>query len=545
MTALAFSASFPFYRKSMVWAKRAFFSLPFYRYTLWQKQMPTLSLKLPLYWHGDADQGAEILRSEYTLSGKPHYIENPWFETNLTEMAESDLHSFVWLSNLSALGGSAARSRARELIEEWIHVFPRWDVLIWKPDILGQRLTHWLAAYRFFGESADLEFQQLFFRSLTRQAQHLKRAIGTSKDTQEEIRALKGMISCCLALAKYRKHLSKYVNALIKTASAALIKDGGVKHRSPSIQLEIFQDLAEVRHFLIAAKVPTPDSLEDILTSMAPILKFFRHADGGLALFNCSFEESSKRIDEALLACKDKSKVPQQLLESGFIKAITAKSMLFMDVGVPSKYGSVTAAGTMSFELSFGKDRLFVNCGGYTGDQAEWLQASRTSAAHTALAVDDTSSSQIDAYGHVSQAPKNVKVIRQDQDGNVLIEANQDGYEAQFRLNHTRRIFMGKTGDDIRGEDLLTGEEGRIYTVRFHLHPRIKASITQDKKKVMLILPSGSAWSFKSNGANMNLEDSIYLGQKGHMNKTLQIVVSGAISPKKTTLIKWALQKQN
>ena len=78
-------------------------------------------------------------------------------------------------------------------------------------------------------------------------------------------------------------------------------------------------------------------------------------------------------------------RVQPDLPNTGFVRAVAGRSTLMMDCGYPSPTGGLAHAGLLSFELSFSKQRLIVNCGTYVGDNMDWLKAARATAAHTAL----------------------------------------------------------------------------------------------------------------------------------------------------------------
>ena len=132
-----------------------------------------------------------------------------------------------------------------------------------------------------------------------------------------------------------------------------------------------------------------------------------------------------------------------------------------------------------------------------------------------------------------------------------MAEAKHNGYEKSHGLIHQRRVFLATGGNDLRGEDTLlyTGAPGLIpdqATIRFHLHPKIKASLSMGGD-VILRLPSGSSpWHFKASGAEISIEDSVVLGQDG-LEKCLQITLNMPLSTIRqdyNKTVKWALRRQ-
>ena len=96
---------------------------------------------------------------------------------------------------------------------------------------------------------------------------------------------------------------------------------------------------------------------------------------------------------------------------------------------------------------------------------------------------------------------------------------------------------------DLRGEDTLTGEENAPFKIHFHLHPDIDVLLRQDRTSALIRTKSGSAWRFRVSGGTLNLEDSVYLGDRAFAKRSKQIVAIGKTFDAATT-VKWALQPE-
>ena len=69
---------------------------------------------------------------------------------------------------------------------------------------------------------------------------------------------------------------------------------------------------------------------------------------------------------------------------------------------------------------------------------------------------------------------------RVEEDGSQWIATSHNGYGQSFALTHSRQLFLAADGDDLRGEDSLTGPAGEGFAIRFHLHPTVQVSLIQD-----------------------------------------------------------------
>jgi uncharacterized heparinase superfamily protein len=263
-----------------------------------------------------------------------------------------------------------------------------------------------------------------------------------------------------------------------------------------------------------------------------------------LALFNDSTESRDWLIDMVLTHADARGKPLASAPHAGFQRLASSRTLLLMDTGAPPPPGLDlhAHAGTLSFEMSLGKERLVVNCGAYAGPNVGWRDAQRTTAAHSTLVIEDVNSSELLAGGGLGARPTTVTAERRESDGNVWVDAAHDGYQRVFALTHRRRLFLSSGGDDLRGEDTLTGSGHRKFAVRFHLHPTVRASLVQGGSSVLLRLPSGAGWRMRATGGVTSLQESAYLGQPGEVRRTDQIVVSAATRGNGAQ-IKWAFTR--
>jgi uncharacterized heparinase superfamily protein len=217
------------------------------------------------------------------------------------------------------------------------------------------------------------------------------------------------------------------------------------------------------------------------------------------------------------------------------------RSLLLADCGAPPAAGidRLSHAGTLSMELSVGKDRLIVNCGAYPSGGAEWLDAVRATAAHSTLVIADVSSSELKPYG-LGRRPEIVEVQRQEANGAHWLEASHDGWKKPFGAIHRRRLYMAESGEDVRGEDAVEAAQPQPFTVRFHLHPNVNASLQQDGEAVLLRLPQGGGWRLRADGARISLEESVYLGGP-EPRRSEQVVLTGHVDGPQH--VKWAITK--
>jgi uncharacterized heparinase superfamily protein len=276
---------------------------------------------------------------------------------------------------------------------------------------------------------------------------------------------------------------------------------------------------------------------------MAPVLRMLQHGDGGLALFNDSNEGEGWQVDMVVQRADARARPLMSAPQSGFQRLQAGRTLVLVDAGPPpSGPGLHGHAGTLSLEVSVGRERLIVNCGAHAGD-ADWRRAQRNTAAHSTLVLDDVNSTELTRDGNLRRGPQTVLCRREESDGNIWVDTSHDGYRQRFGQIHHRRLYLAASGEDLRGEDRLEGTGGETFALRFHLHPDVRASLTQNGDSALLRLPRGDGWRLRARGAELRLEQSVYLGRAGDVRHSRQIVLSGPVRGPETT-VKWALKHE-
>ena len=180
-----------------------------------------------------------------------------------------------------------------------------------------------------------------------------------------------------------------------------------------------------------------------------------------------------------------------------------------------------------------------MNCGAYPAGGGEWRDAARATAAHSTLVIADVNSSELKPEG-LGRRPATVEVQRQEANGAHWLEASHDGWAKPFDAVHRRRLYLAESGEDLRGEDTVEAATPQPFTIRFHLHPTVHASLQQDGAAVLLRLPGGGGWRLRADGALVSVEESIYLGGP-EPRRTEQVVLTGY--PDGPQHVKWAISK--
>jgi len=136
-----------------------------------------------------------------------------------------------------------------------------------------------------------------------------------------------------------------------------------------------------------------------------------------------------------------------------------------------------------------------------------------------------------------------------DEKNYFLLSAKHNAYENNFNYLHQRVIKIDKKNNNLLGEDNLFAASSNkkllnMYSIRFHLYPGINAVQTMGKNSILIQIDKNKSLIFVSNGENLDLEKSIFLGRNQIINNFC-ITISGTLSNNKNKTITWELKRNN
>ncbi len=448
------------------------------------------------------------------------------------------LHGFGWLASLSTAGGEAARALATNLISQWIKREQLYSEPAWLPSVTARRLIHIFAHSRFVLSNSDMMWRSKLFVSLREQSRFLARTAGEAPDGLPRFEAAAAHALSGACLDDQPRRLATGLARLEAEIARQILPDGGHVSRSPEALVHAYRHLVMVMDALMALDHKVPASLRSAHDRIAPMLRFFRHGDGALALFNGGSESNPKMIAGLLARDEVRGQPFLHAPHSGYQRMAASRSFAVMDCGTPPKgvFCNNAHAGCLSFEFSVSNQRIVVNCG---PGQDKWNGALRTTAAHSTITLADTSMSAILSPGfsrnligaRLLGGPGHVATQRRETAQGWCVEAGHDGYLDQFGIAHERRMTLSPDGMTLTGADTLTPKRrvrhGVPYAARFHIHPDVRVSPSQSGA-VLLKLPGGDGWRFRCNG-EVAIEESIYLGGEA-ARRTDQLVLTGTVT---------------
>src|SRR5205807_995364 len=119
-------------------------------------------------------------------------------------------------------------------------------------------------------------------------------------DGLPRLEAATAAVLCCACLNDSAKRLETGLKVLEAEIARQILPDGGHISRSPEALLHAYRHVVMVMDALQAIERAVPVGVRSARDRMAPMLRFFRHGDGRLALFNGGGEGESRTIAELL-----------------------------------------------------------------------------------------------------------------------------------------------------------------------------------------------------------------------------------------------------
>ena len=518
------------------------FKNPFYNLFLEKSANSDITFIPQNLWTGNSDDGRKIIDGYLSFHNETSSFNlNTWKKNKSSKLWNEKLHSFQWIDDVKGLGTNKARIFLRKNILQWIEHHNKWDPQNWNLIILSKRICNLLGNISFFYETADEGFQNAFTKSLNKQAIHLLTSVEIKINNDDRIFIPKAIILSSLCFTNMRPKLRLGLKVLSEILTLEILDDGMHFSRSPSKHLSFLKNLIDIKNYLGLSGHSIPKALNEIIAKMGMILKFFKINNNELAIFNEFNFIDGHQLNAVIKRANTRLRIPSSLNQACFKRISDNKLIFVMDCGSPSK--RKTHAGSLSFEFSHFGEKLVVNSGSPFVNDKKWIEAMRSTAAHSTVSIDDINSSDI-----FYQKDTNTRIAKVWSE--LLFDKNcywinsaHSGYKDIFGIIHNRKIHIDSKKLTIRGQDYFSKPTKHYINLpkkmflRFHIHPDIKLNVTTSKKKVFLQLKNNIAWEFICSEAKVKLKEGIYLGTKKTIRKNNHIIVSENLIPEKK--IKW------
>jgi len=489
----------------------------------------------------------EIHENRFPLAGRVLDAgdESPFAHPGPSRGFDETLHSFRWLRHLRAANSDESCADAKRLTEDWINLWGRRNSGIsWEADICAQRVIAWLSHSPVILKNQDRGFYRRFIRSLALQIRYLRRIAPATRDGEKRFVVRIAIAMATLSLPASSSAIRAAARQLDQEFDKQILPDGGHVSRNPQVAMTLLADLLPLRQTYLNLSQTPPKGLVSSVDRMFQALRFFRHVDGTLALFNGTTAHPADRLLSVLRYDEFTGEPPKNAPQLNYQRLSNQNTVIIADTGsIPRGDLSATHhAGCLAFEMSSGQYRFIVNAGAPVIHHDEYRRLARATAAHSTLIVADRSSATVSNSQFLGpilvHGPRKVEAERRDEPtGKQEFVARHDGYAAPFGIIHERSVSLSLDGNLINGRDriaqaaqqeLKIGQE-TAAAVRFHIHPKIKVS--RDRKgDIVLTAPDGEQWTFLSPDVNAMIEEDVFFADLAGPRRSQQIALHFAIS---------------
>jgi len=477
------------------------------------------------------------------------------WETNVKDKLRfENLHSFLWLARLDRKNNKII---TKNIIKSWIDSFSNYNPNTWKMEITAIRIIAWSSNTDITFEDSDKIYKEKFLLSLIKQSNFLSKNLNSLFYKPNKI-------ICCAAIIltgmMFRENDLNYkiaIKELERIIKNYFDSSGFPKSRNPEEVFIYIKYLILIREWFKEAQEPIPDFLNEIIIKCGSCYTLLSCTNKQFPLFNGATEINHGDYDIFLKNLKYKF-INKNYEIADLIKIKKKKLEFFIDCGNPpsDNFAKYYQAGCLSFELFSNKQKIICNLGYGKYLSTKLALISRSTAAHSTLYINDTSSCIFQKNKSINKVYGNSlikrhKVIDKNytEDKNYyFVSASHNGYEKKFGYIHKRSIKILKKEDKIFGHDELKKTKNYSnplnYFIRFHVYPNTKIVKTKAGNSILISLTNGEGWLLQSKTNVLEIEKNIFLGNKNKIINNESISISGAIN-KDQVSVEWEIERIN
>ena len=463
-----------------------------------------------------------------------------------------NLHSFLWLARLDRKN---SKTITKDIIKSWINTFFNYEPNTWKMEITAKRIIAWSSNTDITLENSDKAYKEKIFSSLIKQSNFLSKNLNSLFYESNKIICCAAIILSGIMFKENDLNYKIGIKELEKVIKNYFDEAGFPKSRNPEEVFICIKYLILIREWFKESQKLIPDFLNDIIVKCGNCYATLSCINKQFPLFNGATEINHKDYDIFLKTLKYKF-INKNYEIANIIKVKKKKFEFFIDCGNPpsNSFAKYYQAGCLSFELIGNKQKIICNSGYGKYLSPKLTSLSRSTAAHSTLYINDTSSCIFQKNESINKIYGNSllekhKIINknytEDKDF-YFITASHNGYEKKFGYIHSRLVKISKKEDKIFGQDELKKtknySKSLIYFIRFHIYPNTKIVKTKAGNSILISLSDGEGWSLGCKTNNFEIEKNIFLGNKNKIINNESVSISGSIN-EETILIEWEIER--
>ena len=331
-----------------------------------------------------------------------------------------------------------------------------------------------------------------------------------------------------------RGWLATGADILERELEEQILADGGHFELSPMYHAIILEDILDIIQIgQCFGQLPPAllHKMEEKAKDMLSWLAAMSHPDGQISFFNdtafgIAAENDQLAAYAAALDIENPAplKALEHLPESGYIRAQAGDWTALLDVAPigPDYLPGHAHADCLSFELSHGEQRIFVNSGISEYGLSEERLRQRGTAAHNTLEINEQNSAEIWSGFRVARRGRPFDLDIDATKTGFEISCSHDGYKhIAGHPTHRRRwqIFA----EELVISDSISGDY-KSAAAHFHFHPSLKITL-EEQGQSGTIQHEKQLLTFYIEGGDAKLHATTYHPEFGKTVNNQKLVV--------------------
>jgi uncharacterized heparinase superfamily protein len=471
--------------------------------------------------------------------------ENLWDKENSKITNFKKLNNFYWFFSLDL---KSSKKITQKIIFDWIERNFKYNSKSWEFDLTSKRIIAWLSIHTLTFEESDKNYQNLFNKMIQKQANHLMYEINSSKIVDDKIIGCAAIILVGLCYKDQKNYLTYGLSLLKKISNLTFNNYGFPKSRSIKHLIFYLKYYILIREWFNEAQVEVPDHINETIYYLGQGYAFIWQNNKSDILMNGNNISNNFEFDQYLKRFSYNFKNENKEF-GGYAILNNKKISIVVDVGAPPsfKFSSKYQSGALSFEVNSNGKKLICNCGFYEGKNSKLVELSKSTATHSTLIIDDSSSCRFKKYDKNYFVNNSLKILKKNivfEKNYWKISASHDGYNQKYNTIHEREIEFYPEQFKFIGTDKIINKKLKLnikFDIRFHLEPDVKLMKTQDNKAILIELED-EGWKFTCDNYDINIDNGLYFGNKNSYTQNQNIFISGITNSKDENIV-WQLSK--
>ncbi len=471
--------------------------------------------------------------------------ENLWNDQDSEINSFKKLNNFYWFFRLDL---KSSKNKTQKIIYDWIKKNSRYNSKSWEFDITSKRIIAWLSCHNLTINESDENYLQMLNEIIQKQTNHLMNEINHSKIIYDKMIGCAAIILVGLSYKDEKIYLSYGLNLLKKISNLAFDNNGFPKSRNIKQLIFFLKYFILIREWFNEAQIEVPEYVNENIFYLGQGYAFTWQNIKSDILMNGNNISNNSEFDQYLKRFGYNFK-SHKIETGGYVILYNKKVSLVVDVGSPpaTKFSSKYQSGALSFEINSNGKKLISNCGNYDGNRIEFVEFSKSTAAHSTLTIDDNSSCHFKRFNKDFLVNDGLKILKKNivfEKNYWKIEASHNGYLKNYNTTHEREIEFYPEKYKFIGKDKIINKKSNFnikFDIRFHLEPNVKLMKTQDNKAILIELED-EGWKFVCDNFDINIDNGLFFGIKKSSVQNQNIYISG-ISNSNDQEIEWQLSK--